>query len=96
MILMLVIGVPLIIGAPWIFLYLSPKDAEPKRLRRFNMTIMSIAALLSLGLAYTVRAAMIDSADAAWWPMVALGAGSLLFALLLLVAGLIRNFGVFH
>ena len=93
---MLIIGVPLIVGAPWIFLYLSPKDAEPKRLHRFNMTIMSIAALLSLALAYTVRAAMIDTADAAWWPMVATGTAVLMFAFVLFVGGLIRNFVMFQ
>lgn len=93
---MLFIAIPLILGSPWIFLYLSPSGVDRRKLRRFNAAVLGLGVLLCLGLAAWVRSTMVGSDEAQWWPIVAIVYAAVLFPATLLIGGLIRNFMVFR
>ncbi len=89
------IGAVVIVTSPWIFLYFSPPAKNRQRLRRVNQTVLLTAGSACAALAWWVRQAAAGSADFYWWPAIALAYGALLFPMILLIGGLIRNFVLF-
>ncbi len=89
------IGVMVILASPWIFLYFSPKQAPGAAVRRFNQLTLLLAALACLALSLWIRQAMSGAEDYPLWPVVAATYSAMLFPVLLLIGGLLRNLVVF-
>ncbi|TVS11126.1 MAG: hypothetical protein EA419_09025 [Wenzhouxiangella sp.] len=95
MIFVLVGGV-VILASPWIFLYFSPPAEDRRRLRRVNLSVLAIAFTACALLAFWIRQTTTGTADFDWWPAIALTYSALLFPVILLIGGLIRNFVLFR
>jgi len=93
---MIVIGVPLIVGSPWIFLYFSPDSRQHGKVRLYNVATLLLAAAVCAAIFIGAQAGMADTEEAEWWPLVALVYCAIAVPLVLLVAGLIRNFMLFR
>ena len=90
------VGALVIIASPWIFLYFSPSGHNRQRLRRVNLSVLLIAFSACAALAWWVRQAAAGTPDFDWWPTIALAYSALLFPVILLIGGLIRNFVLFR
>ena len=86
------IGMAVILASPWIFLHFSPATPQRRWLAAFNVLVLAVTGLACVFLSLWVRDQMLPTADAEWWPVVALAYSALLFPILLLIGGLIRNF----
>ncbi len=95
MILALVAGI-VILTSPWIFLHFSPPAGNRRRLTWVNRAVLSIAFLACAVLALWVRQATAGTADFDWWWAIALTYSALLFPMILLIGGGIRNFVLFR
>lgn len=89
------VGAVVILTSPWIFFYFSPSQRKRPGLRRFNRAVVLIATFACAMLALWVRQRMVGAEDFAWWPAVAVAYSALLFPMILLIGGVIRNFVVF-
>ena len=93
---MIVIGVPLIVGSPWVFLYFSPETRQRRRVRLFNALALALAAAVCAVIVVAVKINMAGTYEAEWWPLVALVYSAIAWPLVLLIAGLVRNFALFR
>jgi hypothetical protein len=80
----------------WAFLRYSPRGSDPRRVVRFNASVLVIGVIGCGALTIKLYLALATSQDRAWWPVIA-GLYSLaLFSAVLLVGALVRNLLVFR
>jgi len=92
MVVAFLILVPIAGVAVWAFFRFGPAGAERKAVLRFNLSALGIALLL--GVAWCVRTYLVMSptVDAPWWPTISALGALALFAFVLGVAAVVRNF----
>lgn len=90
------IGGLVILASPWIFLYFSPPAKNRQQVRRVNRIVLGLAVITCVVLALWIRQATAGSADFGWWWAIALTYSALLFPMILLIGGLVRNFVLFR
>ena len=96
MILALLLLLPLTAFVVWGFFRTSPPAASGVAVRRFNVVAVGLALIVVVAWDVHVYRAMTATPDAAWWPVIATLGTLAGIALVLLLAGLLRNLLLFR
>jgi hypothetical protein len=93
MIVALIVLIPLLAGALYIYLKFPPPNdpARPQNLRWFNCGLFLAAILGCAGIGFYFKTAMSGSSDAGWWPMLTVLCSLLFSTAVLLVGGVVRS-----
>jgi hypothetical protein len=96
MVLSLIILVPFSLISIWLYFKSSPKHIEKQtgHIYNFIIVVLSLLACLAVGL-YTYYSTG-QSADRAWWPILAFLGSLFVLPIVLILGGLIRNFILFR
>ena len=95
MILVLIVLVPIFLLSVWAFLRYSPRMEGRKGVLLFNLSVLVVGLLLCAFLTFKVYASMGVGPDRAWWPILSVLGTLVVFPVVLLVAGTVRNGVVF-
>jgi len=96
MILALVVLVPALLLSLWLFLRLSPKDADKTRVTLCNAGVLVIGVLICGALTFKLHSTLADTTDRAWWPILSALGSLVAFSLCLAVGGVVRNLLLFR
>jgi len=96
MVLSLIILVPFFLISIWLYFKSSPKHIEKQTGHIYNLIIvvLSIMACSTVGLYFYYTTG--QSADRAWWPILAFLGSLFVLPIVLILGGLIRNFILFR
>ena len=92
MVVALLILVPIASVAVWAFFRFGPSNTERKTVLRFNLSALGIALLLAVAWCVRTYLVMSPTVDAPWWPIISALGALALFAFVLGVAAVVRNF----
>lgn len=96
MISFLVVAIPVIAAVIWGFFGASPSNHDIQRVRLVNASIIALALIGSLIVTVWVRTSMAGTMDSHWWPVVSFIYSAVLFPIVLIVGGLVRNWLIFR
>ena len=96
MILALIVLLPILVLSLWWFYKLSPKDAEKRLVRLYNMAVLVAGVVICTGISLKLRGMLADSPDRAWWPVLSAIVSLLVLPLWIAVSGVVRNLLVFR
>ncbi|MGH7198021.1 MAG: hypothetical protein ACREH5_04680 [Candidatus Omnitrophota bacterium] len=80
----------------WIYFYLEPRTPNQNALKAYNWATVAAGLALCGVFAWRMNQRMADTTDAQWWPVIALLGSLLLFSIILLVGGILRNLVFFR
>jgi len=86
----IILGLLLILTL-WKFFTLSPKNANPKDVLRYNIVTVLIALGVSIGMTLQIRASMINGSDSGWWPILSFISSLILMIITFFILGILRN-----
>lgn len=88
--------VPVFLVVLWAFFRLSPQVHERRMITRFNLGVL-IFGLAVCGIAIIkIYSDMSAGPDRAWWPIISMLYSLVLFTLVMVIGGVVRNFVVFR
>ncbi len=96
MILALIVLVPILLLSIWAFFKFSPKVEGRRGVLLFNLSVLVVGLLLCAFLTLKVYASMGNGPDRAWWPVLSALGSLVVFPMVLLLGGLVRNRLVFR
>ncbi len=67
-----------------------------KKVKKYNLSTVVVAILLSIVFALRVRASMIQGSDAAWWPYIACIFSPAVMVGVIFISGILRNLIIFR
>ncbi len=95
MILAFIVLVPILLLSLWTFIRFSPKVTNRQGVFVFNLGVLAVGLLLCGFLTLKVYANFATGPDRAWWPILSLLGTLVVFPVVLLAGGLVRNGVVF-
>lgn len=95
MVFSLIVLLPILAVSLWWFWTLSPRDAEQRRVRLYNIGVLIAGVLICAGLTLKLQAMLADTPDRAWWPVLSAIFSLLVLPLWLAACGVVRNLLVF-
>lgn len=95
MIFALILLIPLLILALWVYIKKSPKELNRSQVRVFDLSVFFIAVLLSLAFILKTYSKLSSGPDRAWWPILSI-LGSMGIITLCLVVGALIRYAVFQ
>ncbi len=96
MFLALIVLVPILLLSIWAFFKFSPNMEGRKVILLFNLSVLGVGLLLSALLTLKVHANLAAGPDRAWWPILSALGTLVVFPVVLLAGGLLRNGLVFR
>jgi hypothetical protein len=96
MVLSLIVLVPFSLISIWLYFKSSPKYIEKQtgHIYNFIVVVLSLLACSTVGLYFYYSTG--QSADQAWWPILAFLGSLFVFPIVLILGGLIRNYILFR
>jgi hypothetical protein len=85
------IFVPVLLLSLWLFLRLSPKNADKKRVTLCNAGVLAVGVLICVALTLKLHSTLADTTDRAWWPILSALGSLVAFSLCLAVGGVVRH-----
>ncbi len=96
MIFAFIVLLPILLISFWAFIKLSPKVGNRQGVLVFNLCVLVVGSLLCAYLTLRIYSNMAAGPDRAWWAILSVLGTLLVFPVVLLVGGLIRNVLVFR
>ena len=96
MILSLIILVPFLVITMWIYFKSSPKHISRRTINIYNLIIVSLSLIACFGVCFYFYFTIGQSIDRAWWPVLAVFGSLLVFPVIVIAGGLVRNFVLFR
>ena len=95
MIAALTVLIPFLCIVIWFYLKFTPKHANKKSLKNYNLIVVFLALLACFLVSFYFYNTTGQSVDKAWWPVLATLGSLFIIPIILLITGFIRNFIIF-
>ncbi len=95
MIFALIVLLPILVVSLWWFHGSSPRSADKRLVRRYNVTVLLVGLFLCALMALRVQAMLVETPDRAWWPVLSGIVALLVLPLWLAMCGVVRNLLIF-
>ncbi len=96
MIVSLGILIPFLCFVLWLYFKFTPKHADKKSLRLYNLIVVLLALLSCFFVSLHFYTTTGQSVDSAWWPVLALMGSLFIFPIIVFIGGVIRNLIIFR
>ncbi len=96
MIFVFIVLVPILLISFWAFIRLSPKVGDRQGVLVFNLCVLVVGSLLCALLTLKIYSSMAAGPDRACWPILSVLGTLVVFPVVLLAGGLVRNGLVFR
>ena len=96
MILSLIILIPFVLVAVWLFFKISPKNVNGNIIKIYNIIVILSALTACLLISLYCYRTTGQSVDRAWWPVLSVLGSLFVFPLILFIGGIIRHFVILN
>jgi hypothetical protein len=91
MILIVIIAIPVLATATWLYLKYGPPGTTVKSRLGFEISVLFVQVIGCIGVSYYSYATVGQSTDHAWWPVIAFLYAFLLIPIMFILAAVIRK-----